>query len=156
MKLSFLFQFSLIHTVYGLRFSSSEVGLSLNRVGLSTIIRDRVYLASTRSRSPNNLFGSDLGIGNNGRNPPPIEQRAAHPDLNAELINWGPLATTPLSAQIMCGYWPQSSRCPRHCRVNDTQVLTTMSHPLMMHGGAKRVWCDVFAVSLLPEVVSIW
>ena len=73
-KLSFLFQFSLIHTVYGLRFSSSEVGLSLNRVGLSTNIRDRVYLASTRSRVPNNLFGSDLGIGNNGRNPPPIEQ----------------------------------------------------------------------------------
>ena len=34
----------------------------------------RVYLASTRSRVPNNLFGSDLGIGNNGRNPPPIEQ----------------------------------------------------------------------------------
>ena len=51
-----------------MRNSSSEVGLSLNRVGLSTIIRDRVYLASTRSRLPNNLFGTDLGIGNNGRN----------------------------------------------------------------------------------------
>ena len=38
----------------------------------------------------NNLFGSDLGIGNNGWNPPPIEQGrwgrgAAHPDHNAEL-----------------------------------------------------------------------
>ena len=59
------------------------VGLSLILVGLSTNIRGwvylafygpGVYLASTRSRVPNNLFGSDLGIGNNGRNPPPIEQ----------------------------------------------------------------------------------
>ena len=32
-----------------------------------------VYLASARSHVPNNLFGSDLGIGNNGWNPPPIE-----------------------------------------------------------------------------------
>ena len=31
------------------------------------------FVASTRSRLPNNLFGSDLGIGNNGWNPPPIE-----------------------------------------------------------------------------------
>ena len=66
-QLSVSLQLSLIHTLYGLRFSSSEVGLSLN-------LRGRVYLASTRSRVPNNLFGSDLGIGNNGRNPPPIEQ----------------------------------------------------------------------------------
>ena len=55
------------------------VGLSLILVGLSTNIRGwvylafygpGVYLASTRSRVPNNLFGSD----NNGWNPPPIEQ----------------------------------------------------------------------------------
>ena len=58
----------------GIGLSLNRVGLSTNSVGLSTKIRDRVYLASTRSRLPNNLFGSDLGIGNNGRNPPPIEQ----------------------------------------------------------------------------------
>ena len=47
------------------------VGLSLILVGLSTNIRGwvylafygpGVYLASTRSRVPNNLFGLDLGI----------------------------------------------------------------------------------------------
>ena len=36
------------------------LAVPIHRVGLSTNIRGRVYLASTRSHVPNNLFGSDL------------------------------------------------------------------------------------------------
>ena len=44
------------------------------RVGSHGNLRGRVYLASARSHVPNNLFGSDLGMRDNGWNPPPIEQ----------------------------------------------------------------------------------